>query len=164
MNFGTIVTSTVGQGLEAEAFRVFGAAAEEFTKGTLGNILGTTPRPPPITQDAETSDVNVIGTWSETYYAAALARASQDTPRLKFLFKVTFRFDPDVLIYLGSLIGRDPSTLQRELTFTIRSIDKPKFDFEYEEVNMYNFRTKVLKRVTHRDTTSHSTMTRATSR
>lgn len=151
MDFGKIIKSTVGQGLEAEAYRVFGAAAEEFTKGALGNIFGTTPKPPPITQDAETSEANTVGTWSETYYASALTRASQDTPRLKFLFKVTFRFDPDVLIYLGGLIGKDPNTLQRELTFTIRQIDKPKFDFEYEEVNMYNFRTKVLKRITHRD-------------
>lgn len=151
MDFGKIVKSTVGQGLEAEAYRVFGAAAEEFTKGALGNIFGTTPPPTPITQDAETADINTVGTWSETYYASALTRASQDTPRLKFLFKVTFQFDPDVLIYLGSLIGKDPTTLQRELTFSVRSIDKPKFDFEYEEVNMYNFRTKVLKRINHRD-------------
>lgn len=151
MDYGQILKSTVGQGLEAEAYRVFGAAAEEFTKGTLGNIFGTTPPPPPISGDAEITDANTVGTWGETYYAAALARAGADTPRLKFLFKVTFQFDPDVLIYLGGLIGKDPSTLQRELTFTVRTVDKPKFDFEYEEVNMYNFRTKVLKRITHRD-------------
>jgi hypothetical protein len=125
--------------------------AEEFTKGTIGNIFGVTPKPPPPSQDAELNDVNTVGTWSETWYAAALARAGKNMPRLKFLFKVTFELESDALQYLTQIAGFSASDIQRDLTFTIRSIDKPKFDFEYEEVNMYNFRTKVLKKITHRD-------------
>ena len=151
MDFTGTIKRTVGAGLEQEAYRQFGAAAEEFTKGTLGRIFDTTSNQRPGQPDAETGDINQQGTWSETYYAAALARGGDFRPKLKFLFKVTFQFEARALEYLGSLMGTSADEIQRNTTVMVKMVDKPKFEFDYEEVNMYNFRTKVLKRITHQE-------------
>ena len=57
-------------------------------------------------------------------------------PKHKFLFKVAFYFDTNYA-----------DIPNREFVYLVKSIDKPKIDFEYEEVNMYNYRTKVLKTI-----------------
>lgn len=57
-------------------------------------------------------------------------------PKSKFLFKVMFTFNS---AYSG--------LFNREFMYVVKTIDRPKIDFEYEEVNMYNFRTKVLKTI-----------------
>lgn len=61
-------------------------------------------------------------------------------PKFKFLFVVQFEFDPafnEVLNKNGA--GIDPA-------FVIKSTTRPTVDFEYEDVNMYNFRTKVARK------------------
>lgn len=57
-------------------------------------------------------------------------------PKYKFLFKVAFYFDTNYI-----------DVQNKEFVYLVKNIDKPKVDFEYEEVNMYNYRTKVLKTV-----------------
>jgi hypothetical protein len=44
----------------------------------------------------------------------------------------------------------ETSNWLRNFTFLIKSVDRPKVDFEYEDINQYNFRTKVLKTIKHR--------------
>lgn len=88
--------------------------------------------------------------WNPTKYAAALASgAGGFDPKTKFLFKVKFSFQPRVRDMMSAL-GVDADELSRNLTFTVKNIDLPKVDFTYEEVNMYNFRTKVLKSISNR--------------
>lgn len=62
-------------------------------------------------------------------------------PKMKFLFVVNFEFNPDY----AHMFGKHGDT--RAHSFLVKSIDRPKFNFEYEEINMYNYRTKVLKTI-----------------
>lgn len=85
--------------------------------------------------------------WDATSYAAVLAGATEFRPKLKFLFKVQFFFTPEV-------VQAFPDLARNEYTFMIKSVDRPKVDFEYEDdVNQYNYRTKVLKKIRHRELT-----------
>ena len=130
-------------GIDAKrtAVDLFGMAVEDFAAGPLNDILrtatGQVENPPVNRQD---------GSWYATSYAASLAN-SQFRPKLKFLFRVEFLFKEGVLEKFGR------ADWQRNFTFLIKSVDRPKVDFEYEEVNQYNFRTKVLKKISHKELT-----------
>jgi hypothetical protein len=80
-----------------------------------------------------------------TSYAASIAD-SQFRPKLKFLFRVEFLFKPEVV----KMFGQETAAWAKNFAFLIRSVDRPKVDFEYDDVNMYNFRIKVLKSIKHR--------------
>lgn len=144
-----IIKST-GVALEHEALKQFGAAVADTTSGALRNVFGTTQGSPtgtgqnPVTQET--------GVYDTTRYAAALVKADQAefNPKLKFLFKVSFKFSPKML-QAASAMGYDMSRIEQNSSFMIRHVDRPKFDYDYEEVNLYNFRTKVLKSIRHRE-------------
>lgn len=60
-------------------------------------------------------------------------------PKHKFMYVVEFVLsDP----YASSF----DSTVPEELAFVVKRSSRPNISFEYEEVNFYNFRSKVLKR------------------
>ena len=59
-------------------------------------------------------------------------------PKFKFMFIVEFKF--------SNAYAQAFSQAGRQLAFIVKSATRPKVDFEYEEVNMYNFRTQVVKR------------------
>lgn len=128
--------------LEANALNTFGAAVRQNNTTAINNPtqLGqqnNNPAPPDRI-------------WNPTKYAAALASGDGGfDPKTKFLFKVKFSFQPAVRAMMSAL-GVDADELSRNLTFTVKQIDLPKIDFTYEEVNMYNFRTKVLKSISNR--------------
>lgn len=144
-----IIKST-GVALEREAFQQFGAAVADVGGGLLRDVFGVPP--PDASGVSANPTVHDFGVWDTTRYAAALVRPDQVefNPKLKFLFKVSFKFDP-YLVDAARQLGYDLSWLEQTVPFTIRHIDRPKFDYEYEEVNMYNFRTKVLKSIRHRE-------------
>ncbi len=150
-----IIKST-GVALEREAYKVFGAAVENQVNRVLGGIFGSPQARPRNPTDADVVVGNIEpGTWDAARGAAQLTSnrlggSAIWSPRLKFLFKVTFRFNPAIIQY-AQLLGIDVSQLQRELTFVIKQVDLPKVDYEYEEVNMYNFKTKVLKSISHKE-------------
>ena len=157
-----------GVALEREAFGQFGAAVENQVRN-LG-LIGGNPIPSvndvygplplksgeaPI-RAAESAAYAKSGVWEPTRYAAALTQADQGhlDPKQKFLFKVAFYFEQsEALKYAMSTLGAATSQneLNRTLTFMVKQIDLPKVTFEYEEVNMYNYRTKVLKSISHRE-------------
>lgn len=143
------ILSSTGISLEKVAADAFGAAVEDFTRGTLG-IPGAPAVP---SAAARRSD---LSTWYASSYASALSGGTSYRPKLKFLFKVEFKFKAGVLDTLGSLItpSMRSSLEKNEFTFMIKTVDRPKVDFEYEDdVNQYNFRTKVLKKIRHRELT-----------
>lgn len=75
------------------------------------------------------------GEWQSPKYAGDFIESW--APKHKFLFKVRFIFnDP-----FGS--GMDTSAM--EFFYAVKAIDKPKVTYDYDEVNMYNYRTKVLR-------------------
>lgn len=132
--------------LEKQATDSFGAAAEDFIKGKFaGKPPGTTD----VSGVYKPESRDDVHTWYSSSYAAALA-GTTFRPKLKFLFKVEFGFDPKLQPDYPQLFGANAN----DFTFMIKSVDRPKVDFEYEEeVNQYNFRTKVLKKITHRELT-----------
>lgn len=73
------------------------------------------------------------GVWQSPKYAESLIKYA---PKNRFLFKVEFVFEGNF-------------TFNREFMYVVKAIDKPKVTFEYEEINMYNFKTRVLKSVRH---------------
>jgi len=128
--------------LEKTGVDKFGAVIEG---GVRGALLGK-PKPPP---KESTRTPRPPSTWFATSYAAALA-GSDYRPKLKFLFKVQFIFKPEIVALYPQLGG--PSG--NDFTFMIKTVDRPKVDFEYEDdINVYNFRTKALKKIRHRELT-----------
>lgn len=132
--------------LEREASQKFGSVVEDFTRTLPGGpeFSGT------LTSTQQEELRRRPGTWAATSYAASLAGTSDYRPKLKFMFKVEFIFTDEVKRLVSQLGGRE----MNNFTFMIKTVDRPKVDFEYEDdVNMYNFRTKVLKKIRHRDLT-----------
>ena len=133
--------------LEKEASDRFGAAVEDFTRGTIGRALGL---PDPLPGGQVPFNRN-DGSFYASSYAHALAGGTSYRPKLKFLFKVEFVFTEEAMSAFPSILGRQSNN---DFTFMVKSVDRPKIDFEYEDdVNMYNFRTKVLKKIRHRELT-----------
>jgi hypothetical protein len=149
-----------GVSLEKEAFGQFGAAVNNQVGGILGPMLGLN-KPKPGQADGK-GDLNATaaaagskpGVWDPTPYASNIGSfKGQYDPKSKFLFKVSFQFHPDVLSNAAQVGFKqdDLEKLTKELNFVVKQIDLPKVEFEYEEVNMYNFRTKVLKSIKNRE-------------
>ena len=129
--------------LEANALNTFGAAVKS-------KAADFGPPSPARLGQQNNNSAPAERIWNPTKYAAALASGDGGfDPKTKFLFKVKFSFQPAVRDMMSAL-GVDSDELSRNLTFTVKNIDLPKIDFEYETVNMYNFKTKVLKSISNR--------------
>lgn len=141
-----------GVALEQEAYKQFGAAVEKQAGGLLNGIFNASKKGVPGATDASQVVKNIEnGVWDPTPYASALTSfAGNLDPKFKFLFRVSFEFHPEARDLAASM-GVELDELSRNLTFVVRNIDLPKLDFDYEEVNMYNFRTKVLRSIKHSD-------------
>jgi hypothetical protein len=141
-----------GVALEAEAYKQFGAAVNDKVGGMLGSVFGNkgTGTDGTDSSNAAFAAANAQpGVWDPTPYASAIGGFEGGyNPKNKFLFKVNFEFDPTVS-QMASSMGYDTMGFSKDLTFIIKSIDLPKVDFDYELVNMYNFKTKVLKGISH---------------
>ena len=133
--------------LEQNATKTFSAAVEDFNRGKL--VGATTAATSTVATTTQTS-LRQPGTYYSSSYAAALAGGTSYRPKLKFLFKVEFIFTPEAVQQFPTIFGG--STAQ-DFTFMVKSVDRPKIDFEYDDVNMYNFKTKVLKNIRHRELT-----------
>lgn len=150
VDIGRIVRET-GASLEREAAMQFGAAVEDFARGTLGAVFGNENTAVDNKRDPNAPPSRPQGAiFVPTSYAAALAGGTSYRPKLKFLFKVEFIFTPEAVREFPDLFGGAGAN---DFTFMVKAVDRPKIDFEYDEVNMYNFRTKVLKKIRHRELT-----------
>lgn len=138
--------------LETVAATKFGAAVEDFTRNTVGSILGNPNTSISSTRDPSAPPSRPTGAlFVPSSYAAALAGGTSYRPKLKFLFKVEFVFTPQAVSEFPDLFG---GAAANDFTFMVKAVDRPKIDFEYEDdVNMYNYRTKVLKKIRHRELT-----------
>lgn len=142
------ITRSTKVALEKQATDSFGSVVEDFARGSLGLPARDRTGKIPLGPDQKPKP----GTWNATSYAAVLAGATPLRPKLKFLFKVQFLFNEQVLSQFPGDLAR--KLQENAFTFMIKSVDRPKVDFEYEDdVNLYNYRTKVLKRIRHRELT-----------
>lgn len=153
------IVKGMGVSLEQEAFKQFGAAVGDAASGMLGNIFGSGATSVLSSRgglpDAKTAAANVApkekSVWDPTRYAAAYASGQGNfDPKNKFLFKVSFSFNPSIIEAM-SRMNFDASDLAKSMTFTVHQIDLPKVEFEYEEINYYNVKTKVLKSISNRE-------------
>lgn len=70
----------------------------------------------------------------------ALNLMLENGPKYKFLFVVEFAFNaPYAALYDNS----------QKMAFLVKYSDRPSISFEYEDVNMYNYRTKIPKRTVY---------------
>jgi hypothetical protein len=163
------IVGQTGVALEAQAYNQFGAAVQNQVGAGLSAIFppGQVEQPSSAFQNVadapgpQSADASIranagkptIGAWDTTRYSSAIVDgAGNYDPKNKFLFKVQFRFYPEVQQMANSISGKgDITELTRELSFIVKQIDLPKYSFDYEEVNMYNFRTKVLKQIKHEE-------------
>jgi hypothetical protein len=137
------IISQTGTQLEAEAFRQFGAAVQQQASGRLASIFNIPPGPGVAAQTAA-ANVRPSG-YNMTKYAAHIASgAGGFNPKTKFLFRVKFSFVPEIASSLSFLNSAKIDDLNEKLTYTVKQIDLPKVQMQYEDVNMYNFKTKVL--------------------
>lgn len=152
MAINSDVIKGTGVALEQEAYKTFGAAVENQVDGLLGKVLGqkayqTDPNSAAYAARNFAPGGKETAVWSPTKYAAGLI--GKYYPKNKFLFRVKIQFNSNVLDRLSSF-GFNPSDIS-EFTYVVKSIDLPTVTFEYEEVNMYNFKTKILKGIEHND-------------
>lgn len=139
------IISQTGTQLEAEAFRQFGAAVQDQVRGSLGSIFNV-DQGAEGTQSARAAAAGVRPAgYNLTKYAANIASgAGGYNPKSKFLFRVKFSFAPEIAALLSYTDSARLKELNEKLTFTVKQIDLPKVQMQYEDVNMYNFKTKVL--------------------
>lgn len=129
-------------GVDAErtATQLFGMAVEQFAATPINAGLKA------LYPGESAAPVNRNdGSWHSTDYAASLAN-SEFRPKLKFLFRVEFLFHDAIM----QQFSMQAATWKNKFTFLIKSVDRPKIDFEYEAINQYNFRTQVLKQIKHK--------------
>lgn len=140
-----------GTGIELEqvAHNAFGAAVDQYGQQTLGNIFSNSTGNPFTGHESQGSGLNqgyvplpgAHSEWNTTPYATDLINFQ---PKHRFLFRVMFEVtDTEAFGHLFAPAG--PKVFQ----YIIKHIDKPTISFSYDDVNYYNFHTKVLKTITH---------------
>jgi len=124
---GAAVTNIVGNAINSITGKVDSLISSGV--GTLMNkMFGGSWKPSSSSVSGGLED----GIWESVKYASDLIPGA---PKYKFLFKVQFGFSD--------------GHCARDFFYYVRSIDKPKISFQYEDVNYYNYRTKVLTKTTH---------------
>lgn len=102
------------------------------------NPIQSSPFPTNIGSSLSASD----GSWEYPSAGAELAdtKNNQYTPKYKFQFIVDIQLAPELD---GSV-----ATAQKNFTFLATEIDRPTFKYAMEELNSYNFRFSVAKKMT----------------
>jgi len=143
------LTKNMGVALEQGAYRQFGAVVENKIDGALASIFANGG----VSQTASSTgpQIGAKGDWNIAKYAAGLGPAGFD-PKIKFLFRVSFEFSDAALAEARKIPGINVDEhILRKFPYVVRDITLPKYTMEYEDVNMYNFRTKVLKSINHEE-------------
>ena len=129
----------VNLNLEKTAYDMFGGAVRDYGGRAIGSLGGDILKSVVGNEEGEGA-APFSGAWQSTRYAADLI---QYAPKHRFMFKVDFVFHPS---YAEKLMG---GREKNAFTFLVKMVDRPKVEFVYEDVNYYNFRTKVLKEIRH---------------
>lgn len=133
--------SNSGVSLEKQAVGIFSTQVDEFGRMQIGKKLGNIGKPPgtpnSVTPGALATNLRDNGYQSSVYAAEMIKYA----PKHRFLFKVEFTFSPAY-----QKVGNDA---RKVFEYSVKQIDRPTVTFDYEEVNFYNYRTQVLKRINY---------------
>jgi hypothetical protein len=132
------ILSPLGINLEREGLGAFGDFVDNNSKIQAFRNLGlSAPEAEDFLQVAKPGEFNV---------GSPAMSNIQISPKQKFLFQVQFFIDPKVFDEVKS--GVSELTLAK-FGFFVKQIDRPKVEYTYEDINMYNVRTRVLTRVNH---------------
>jgi hypothetical protein len=139
-----------GVQLESKAVDTFGAAVGDYARQAglgplsdvaMSSVLNGQPTINTVGGVLDLFGLNSVddllgnkNVWQSSKYAADLIAYA---PKHRFIFKVKFVFNSAY------------ANINREFMYVVKQIDKPKVTFEYEDVNMYNYHTKVLKSIRH---------------
>lgn len=141
--FGSIggtnkILAPLGIDLEREGLGIFGDYVDNRNRINEFRNLGLSDA------DArEFAELNKSGEWN---VSSPSSSNNQLPPKQRFLFQVEFILDPKVLPAVQSEVSE---LVLRKFGFFVKQIDRPKVEYTYEDVNMYNVRTRVLTRITH---------------
>ena len=149
---GNVLDNVVSSTRGGEVTQKLGTAIETFAKDGLSSVFETGKFDTNTLKDFgknlidDVFDVKKIlgitkkvndNTFDYTKYASDFVPYA---PKPKFLFKVFFELDPQFALLGGA---------NKEYFHLVKSISRPKMNFEYEDVNIYNYRTKVLRKMTY---------------
>jgi hypothetical protein len=127
--------------LEKQATDIFSAQVDEFGRMQIGKKLGNIGKPSEsvdnVTPGALATNLRNNG-FQSSLYASELIKYA---PKHRFLFKVEFTFSP--------AYQKTGSDARKVFEYSVKQIDRPSITFDYEEVNFYNYRTQVLKRINY---------------
>lgn len=119
----------------------FGSYGLNNVTSLFGAVTGSGTKP--VTDDMGiryATGFNSIGEIGNTF-----------SPKFKFLFIVEFKFHPELIAHSVNTIGFDIGAASA--AFLIKEATRPNYSIEYEEVNMYNYRTRVMKEFKHENAT-----------
>lgn len=125
------IADAVAQGRYDE-FEDIPAAIQDFTNAEI-LIRGI------FTRDTERTDK-----FKELCVSPYAADLIEHAPKHKFMFVVEFVLNAPYAQDFFNTSAGTPS--HDELAFVVKRAARPNISFEYEEVNFYNFRSKILKR------------------
>lgn len=137
MDISSLLRSS-GVGIESQAHNVFGAAVDDYVAQGMNLARENIVPPPP--------EIPFSGNWTSSQYASDLVRFA---PKHRFMFRVKFSFTPE---YAQMMLNEGIKDLSM-FNYMIKQIDKPTVVFDYEPVNFYNYRTRVLKSIDHQQIT-----------
>jgi hypothetical protein len=145
---------SIGVQLQAQNLQQFGAVVTNQVSGSLNTVFSKNSNASlafGVSLNSFQPSEGENAVYSPTPYAASLASGIGGfDPKTKFLFKVTFKLTAAALQEAEQYLGAtNVASLMDNLTFVVKQIDLPKFSIDYEEINLYNFRTKVIRRIEH---------------
>jgi hypothetical protein len=132
------ILQPLGIDLERSALGVFGDAVDQSNRIDAFKNLGLS--------DADARALAASSKSGEFNVRPAAGANVQIQPKQRFLFQVEFVLHPNVYSEVNSMVS---DQVLRKFGFFVKQIDRPKVEYTYEDVNMYNFRTRVLTKVTH---------------
>ncbi len=143
----TVVASTQTQATSVYA----SVSAGTFTTGSIPGAFSALQNGAALVSSLFTPNTNVTQPQGSQFGSqCAVGNPATDliafAPKYKFLFVVQFEFDPAFGGVLSKNFGIDPA-------FVVQTTTRPSVEFEYEDVNMYNFRTKVARKAMYQPIT-----------
>lgn len=137
-NSANKVLAPLGINLEREALGAFGDFVDSKNRIEAFRNLGLS--------ESEATEFAQLAKPGEFNVRAPALASVQISPKQKFLFQVQFFIDPQVF---NEVKGGVSELTLAKFGFFVKQIDRPKVEYAYEDINMYNVRTRVLTRINH---------------
>ena len=129
IDFGSVF-SGAGINMQQQVFNSFGTVVDQFSSQSTAGMFGDGGF------YSDGANPYIPGEWNGTNYAEDLLKYQ---PKHHFMFRVLFEMDP---AFTNLIQGRKDI-----FQYVVKKISRPGINLEYEPVNMYNYKTGVLKTI-----------------